>query len=145
MSVPEPAEKDRTRERPVAPIGVRIVLEPHTVWRAGWVVVGVVALALVARWILADGGSVIFTLILSFLASVAMEPAVARLSLRMRRGVAAMIVMVAFIAACALFLVISAGCSVTRSPSSSRACPPSPVRSSTGPTAGSVPASTRRA
>ena len=75
-------------------------------WRAGWVVVGVVALALVARWILADGGSVIFTLILSFLASVAMEPAVARLSLRMRRGVAAMIVMVAFIAACALFLVI---------------------------------------
>ena len=80
MSVPEPAEKDRTRERPVAPIGVQVVLEPHTVWRAGWVVVGVVALALVARWILADGGSVIFTLILSFLASVAMEPAVARLS-----------------------------------------------------------------
>jgi predicted PurR-regulated permease PerM len=106
MSVPEPAEKDRTRERPVAPIDVRVVLEPRTVWRAGWVVVGVVALALVARWVLADGGSVIFTLILSFLASVAMEPAVARLSLRMRRGVAAMIVMVAFTVACALFLVI---------------------------------------
>ena len=50
---------------------VRLRVVPGDLWRAGWVVVGVLAAAAVLRWVLADGGNVIFTLVFSFIASVA--------------------------------------------------------------------------
>ena len=54
---------------------VRLRVVPGDLWRAGWVVVGVIAAASVLRWVLADGGNdIIFTLVFSFIASVAMEP-----------------------------------------------------------------------
>ncbi|HRB99407.1 MAG TPA: AI-2E family transporter, partial [Dermatophilaceae bacterium] len=68
-------------------------------------VVGVLAAASVLRWVLADGGNVIFTLVFSFIASVAMEPAVAWLSQHMSRGKAALLVMVGVGLAGLVFLV----------------------------------------
>ncbi|MEO7752161.1 MAG: AI-2E family transporter [Terracoccus sp.] len=87
---------------PDDPPGVTVRLDRRSVWRAAWVVVAVVALAALGRWVLADGGPVIFTLVMSMLASIAMEPAVARLSQRMRRGAATAVVM----GGVALFLVV---------------------------------------
>ncbi|WP_147066039.1 AI-2E family transporter [Terrabacter aerolatus] len=81
---------------------VRVRFDRQSVWRSGWTLVGVVALAALGKWVLDDGGSVIFTLTMSMIAAIAMEPAVARLSLRMRRGVATFVVMFGTI----LFLVV---------------------------------------
>jgi predicted PurR-regulated permease PerM len=69
-------------------------------------VVAVVALAALLKFVLADAGIVLFILILSFLASIAMEPAVARLSRSMRRGVASAIVMFGSIIAFGAFLFV---------------------------------------
>jgi predicted PurR-regulated permease PerM len=82
------------------------VLDQRSVWRAGWLIVAIVAIAALGRWILADGGSVIFTLIMSFLASVAIEPAVSRLSHHMKRGLATALTMIAVIVATILFIAI---------------------------------------
>ena len=57
------------------------------------VLVVVVAFGAFGWFVLSDGGSVIFTLIMSWFASLALEPAVRRLSGRMRRGTATVLVM----------------------------------------------------
>ena len=57
-------------------------------WQVGWVVVAVAALARFLWFIIDDGGAVIFTLLMAWFASIAMEPAVRRLATRMRRGAA---------------------------------------------------------
>ena len=72
------------------------------VWRVGFVVIALVAVALLLRFVINDGGSVIFTLLMAWFAALAMEPAVGRLSRRMRRGAAVGLVM----GALALFIVI---------------------------------------
>ena len=87
---------------PVADVRVRF--DRQSVWRAGWTTVGVVALAALGKWVVDDGGSVIFTLVMSMLAAIAMEPAVGRLSLRMRRGVATFLVMFGTILVVVVFL-----------------------------------------
>lgn len=83
----------------------RVTFSPSNIWRIGLVVIGVVALGLLFAFILEDGGSVIFTVLMSWFAAIAMAPAVDRLSRHMRRGLATIIVMVAFMAAVALFIV----------------------------------------
>ena len=109
----EPADDARTDEgdnrRSRTPDGatdVQIHLDRYSVWRAAWVVVAVVALVALARFVLSDAGGVIFSLILAFLASVAMEPAVARLSTSMKRGFATAIVMFGSIVAFGAFLFV---------------------------------------
>jgi len=109
----EPADHARTDEgdnrRSRTPDGatdVQIHLDRYSVWRAAWVVVAVVALVALARFVLSDAGGVIFSLILAFLASVAMEPAVARLSTSMKRGFATAIVMFGSIVAFGAFLFV---------------------------------------
>jgi predicted PurR-regulated permease PerM len=67
--------------------------EPRNVWRVAWIVVAALLLTRFGLWVLADGGSFVFTIIMSWLTSIAMEPAVLRLAHHMRRGVATMIVM----------------------------------------------------
>ncbi|MBB2986885.1 AI-2E family transporter [Terracoccus luteus] len=99
MSDDEPADR-----ADAVSADVRIQLDRAVVWRAGWVVVAVVALATLGRWVLEDAGTVIFTLVLSLIASVAMEPAVRRLSRHMRRGAATGIVMVTTLVAVVGFL-----------------------------------------
>ena len=84
---------DATPSPDPEPHGRLIRLDPRNVWRIGWVVIGLVACALIIRFVIQDGGSVLFTLLMAWFASIAMEPAVSRLARRMRRGLATGIVM----------------------------------------------------
>jgi len=102
---PATTDDRRTRE-PEEATDVRIHLDRYSVWRSAWVIVGVVALAALAKFVLADAGGVIFSLLLAFLASIAMEPAVARLSRSMKRGLATAIVMFGSLVAFAAFLFV---------------------------------------
>ncbi|MCA0330911.1 MAG: AI-2E family transporter [Actinobacteria bacterium] len=79
-----------------------ITLVPSNVWRVGLVLLGVVAVGLLLRFMINDGGSVIFTVLMSYFAALAMAPVVNRLSTRMRRGAATGIVMLVF----AIFVVV---------------------------------------
>lgn len=74
---------------------VRVLLVPANVWRVGLTLAGVVALVMLLRFVLADGGSVLFTVVMAWFLSLAMEPAVRRLATRMPRGAATALVMVA--------------------------------------------------
>jgi predicted PurR-regulated permease PerM len=74
---------------------VRAVLVPSNVWRVGLTLAALVAMVLLARFALADGGSVLFMVVMGWFISLAMEPAVSRLSGRMPRGAATALVMVA--------------------------------------------------
>ncbi|HET7802154.1 MAG TPA: AI-2E family transporter [Humibacillus xanthopallidus] len=99
---------DPSTEPPLSPTpdaAVVVRFDRRNVWRTGWVLAGVVALAALAKWVVDDGGSVIFTLIMSMLAAIAMEPAVARLSHRMRRGVATILVMLGVLVFIIVFLL----------------------------------------
>lgn len=82
------------------------------IWRAGFIVMALVFIFLFIRFLLEDGGGVIFTVLMSWFFALAMAPAVDRLSKRMRRGLATLIVMggvvlflVAFFAAFGKLLV----------------------------------------
>ena len=81
---------------------VLVGVDSRSAWRVGWIGLVVVAFGAFGWFVLSDGGSVIFTLIMSWFASLALEPAVRRLSGRMRRGTATVLVM----AGVAVFLVV---------------------------------------
>lgn len=83
----------------------QVTFSPSNVWRIGFVIMGVLALGLLFAFILEDGGNVLFTVLMSWFAAIAMAPLVDRLSRRMRRGLATIIVMLGFLAALALFIV----------------------------------------
>jgi predicted PurR-regulated permease PerM len=73
---------------------VRVLLVPANAWRVGLTLAALVALLMLLRFVLADGGSVLFTVVMAWFLSLAMEPAVRRLSTRMPRGAATALVMV---------------------------------------------------
>ena len=100
---PTPAATGSTA--PPGATDVVMHLDRRNVWRTGWVLVAVVALAALGKFVVNDGGSVIFTLVMSMLAAIAMEPAVARLSRRMRRGMATMLVMLGVLVFIIVFLL----------------------------------------
>lgn len=95
----QPEEGAAPEEVAGAPIR-RVVLDPRGVWRAGLVVIALVALTALARFVLSAGANVLVTIGMAWIASLAMEPAVRRLSARMPRGRAALLVM----GAAALFM-----------------------------------------
>ena len=72
----------------------------------GLVLLAVVAFGLMLRFVMVDGGSVIFTVLMSWFAALAMGPPVDRLSRHMRRGVATILVMLAFVAFVVVFVPI---------------------------------------
>jgi len=78
-------------------------LDPRNIWQIGFVILGVVAVALLVQFVLEDGGSVIFSLLMAWFASIAMEPAVRRFAHHMRRGAATFLVMVLFVAFMTVF------------------------------------------
>ena len=82
---------------------IDVSLIPSNVWRIGFVVIAVIAVALLLSFILDDGGSVLFTVLMAWFASIAMEPAVSRLAKRMRRGVATGLVMLGVVVFLVLF------------------------------------------
>jgi predicted PurR-regulated permease PerM len=83
---------------------LEVTFSPGNVWRSGLVLLGVVAVGLLAQFVLTDGGNVIFTVLMSWFAAIAMAPAVNRLAQHMRRGVATMLVLLAFAAFVAVFV-----------------------------------------
>jgi predicted PurR-regulated permease PerM len=80
-------------------------LDPRNVWRVGWVVIALVSAFLLLRFLIQDGGAVLFSLLMAWFASIAMEPVVRRLATRMRRGIATGIVMVAGAVAILVFML----------------------------------------
>ncbi|HYO85755.1 MAG TPA: AI-2E family transporter [Dermatophilaceae bacterium] len=91
------------------PPTTRVTIEPRSVWRAGWTLVAVIALALLLQFVVVDGAPVLFPLVMAFFASIAMEPAVSRLSRWMPRGVAAAVTMLLVLAGLATFLMMFGG------------------------------------
>ena len=82
-----------------------VTLRPGNIWRVGLVVLAVIALGLMLQFIIRDGGSVIFTVLMAWFAAIAMAPAVDRLARRMKRGFATFIVMGAFVLLMVVFVV----------------------------------------
>ena len=84
---------------------VPVTVSLRVVWRVGLVVMGLVALALFLRFVIVDGGSVLFTVLMSWFAALAMTPLVNRLAKHMRRGAATGLVMVGFTAFVVVFFL----------------------------------------
>ncbi|QTE30907.1 AI-2E family transporter [Pengzhenrongella sicca] len=89
------------RERPTT-----ILFDLANVWRVGLVLLGVVVAAVLARFILLGGSSLLFTVLMAWFASLALEPAVGRLAHRMRRGAATALMMLAIVAFLVVFVVL---------------------------------------
>jgi len=85
---------------------VRVLLDPGNVWRIGFVVLGVVLTALTARFVLQEGSSLLFTVLMAWFASLAMEPLVSRLAHRMKRGAATAVVMLGVVVFLVVFVVL---------------------------------------
>lgn len=104
MDDPTPAESapDRADGRRTT----QVVFVPRNVWRIGLVVLAVLALWGLITFVLEDGGSVLFTVLMAWFAALAMAPVVGRLSRRMPRGVATLLVMAVVALAIVVFLAI---------------------------------------
>ena len=85
------------------PVSRRVLLSPGNIWRVGLTVIGLLALTSFLWFIIDDGGSVIFTVLMAWFASIAMEPAVSRLAKRMPRGAATGLVMLGVLVFVVLF------------------------------------------
>jgi predicted PurR-regulated permease PerM len=85
---------------------VRVAFEAGNVWRTGLVVVAVVVVALVGQFVFTNGNLVLYTILMAWFASLAMEPAVGRLAQRMRRGGATAVVMLSVLAFLGVFLAL---------------------------------------
>jgi predicted PurR-regulated permease PerM len=79
-------------------------LSPGNVWRVGLVVLALLGLAFFIQFLLEDGGGVLFVILMAWFAALAMAPLVQRMSKYMKRGLATIIVMVAFLLFAAFFL-----------------------------------------
>lgn len=97
-------------KKPVEPSdgvpAVQVLLSPANVWRAGLAMAAVAAVALFLRFMITDAGPLIAMMVMAWFLSLAMEPAVRRLSRRMPRGRAALLVMTVSILAFVVFLIL---------------------------------------
>ncbi|MEO3790619.1 AI-2E family transporter [Nonomuraea sp. B10E15] len=97
-------------EKPVVPRekapAVRVLIAPADVWRTGLGIAAVVAVVLFVRFVIIDAGSLITMLVIAWFLSLAMEPAVRRLSRRTSRGRATLLVMTLFILAVVVFFLL---------------------------------------
>src|SRR3712207_4121648 len=89
-----------------ADLGNRVLLDPGNIWRIGLVIIGLIVLVIVVRFVLTQGSSLIFTAVMAWFASLAIEPAVSRLARRMRRGAATGLVMAGVVAFLVLFFAL---------------------------------------
>lgn len=92
-------------DKPDGPPVREIRFDPRNVWRIGFVVIGLVFVFLLIRFVLEDGGGVLFTVLMAWFAALAMAPLVEYLSRWMKRGLATLIVMLSFLLAIVLFIV----------------------------------------
>ncbi|MBC7291829.1 MAG: AI-2E family transporter [Actinotalea sp.] len=84
----------------------RVELDPGNIWRVGLVVIGLIVLFAVVRFVLDVGSSLLFTAVMAWFFSLAMEPAVSRLSQRMRRGAATGLVALGVVVFLGLFFAL---------------------------------------
>lgn len=78
---------ETTPEAPRDPVSLRFL------WRAGFIAIALIAIALFAKFVLEDGGGVIFTVLMAWFFAMAIAPAVDKLARHMSRGFATLIVM----------------------------------------------------
>ena len=97
------------RSEPAPTATETVALSPTSVWRAGWVIVGVAACVFVIGFIVNRGGGTIFTLIIAMFLAVAMEPAVRLLTRWMKRPLATAVVMLGVMLGFAGFLAAFGG------------------------------------
>ena len=101
------ADTGRLRRRATrddrAPGHTVVSLDVASVWRAAWVVLAALVLASLAAFFFSDGAPVIFIVTMGFFASIALEPAVARLARWMPRPLATALVMILVTALVVLF------------------------------------------
>lgn len=84
----------------------RVLLDPGNVWRIGFVVLALVVVALIGRFVFTAGSSLLFTVLMAWFASLAMEPAVGLLARRMRRGAATAAVMLSVVVFLVIFVIL---------------------------------------
>lgn len=80
-----------------------IRIDPRNFWRLGFITLAIIAIGLLINFVIEDGGGVIFIVLMSWFASIAMEPAVRRLAKHMKRGAATGIVMLTIAVSFVLF------------------------------------------
>lgn len=85
---------------------VRVVFDPANVWRTSFVLLAVVLVALVVQFVFTNGASALFTILMAWFASLAMEPAVSRLARRMKRALATGLVMISVVLFFVIFLTL---------------------------------------
>lgn len=88
---------------------VTVLFDRRNIWRVAWTLVAVFLLVRFLLFVLDDGGSVLGTIVLAWAASLALEPAVNRLSRRMKRHWATLVVMLSLVAGGGTFLVLFGG------------------------------------
>jgi predicted PurR-regulated permease PerM len=99
-------DQTAAEETSPAPRRTQVTFVPSNVWRTGLVVLGVIALGWFLYFLLDDGGAVLFTVLMSWFAAIAMAPLVNWLSRRMKRGAATLLVMVTAIVGAAVFFLM---------------------------------------
>ena len=82
-----------------------IRIDTRNFWRIGFITLAIIAIGLLINFVIEDGGGVIFIVLMSWFASLAMEPAVRPLSRHMKRGAATGIVMLGIALALVLFIL----------------------------------------
>ncbi len=85
---------------------VRVVLDPRNTWRIGFVVIALAVVVAIGRFVLAGGSALLFTVLMAWFASLAMEPAVSRLARRMPRAAATGLVMLTGVVFFGVFLTL---------------------------------------
>lgn len=80
-----------------------IIFDSRNVWRTSFIILAVIAIALLLQFLLKDGGNVLFIVLMSWFASIAIEPAVSRLARYMKRGLATGTVLVSIVLALVVF------------------------------------------
>lgn len=104
---PAPAARVDAQGEPVPGPGRQVtLLSPRNIWQIGWVILALLAIASFVGFVIGDGGAVFFTVLMSWFASVAMEPAVRPLSRHMKRGLATALVMITFLVLTVLFVIV---------------------------------------
>jgi len=78
-------------------------VDSRTLWRIGFIALAIIAIGLFAQFVIADGGGVIFIVLMAWFFALAISPGVDRLSRRMSRGLATLIMMGGIAAFLALF------------------------------------------
>lgn len=78
-------------------------VESRTLWRIGFIALAIVGIGLFADFVIVDGGGVLFIVLMAWFFALAIAPGVDRLSQRMSRGLATLIMMGGIAAFLALF------------------------------------------